>query len=116
TMSTTLPSPRMEAPLIRSVATVWSSSALMTSSSSPSRLSTIIPSFRSPIEITSTKIFSDPPWAPRPGAGNFRDCVQGHGVQPLLYPEQQGLDDGQSERQLEAEGGALAHSGLNLNR
>ena len=36
-ISTTRPSPRMEAPLIRSVATLWSSSALMTSSSSPSQ-------------------------------------------------------------------------------
>ena len=145
-MSTTRPSPRMEAPLIRSVATVWSSSALMTSSSSPSRLSTIIPSFRSPMEITSTKIFSGPACAPLagrapqpdqgqdaiaqlqdfvvmhlvhvgfPGAGNFRHCVQGHGVQPLLHPEQQGLDDGQREWQLQAEGGALAHPGLNLDR
>ena len=145
-MSTTRPSPRMEAPLIRSVATVWSSSALITSSSSPSRLSTIIPSFRSPMEITSTKIFSDPPVlvlagrAPQadqgqdaiaqlqdfvvlhlvhvgfPGARNFRHCVQGNGIQPLLHPEQQGLDDGQRERQLQAEGRALSHPGLNFDR
>src|SRR5437899_986635 len=34
-ISTTVPSPRMEAPLTKSVATKWSSSALITNSSSP---------------------------------------------------------------------------------
>src|SRR5947209_16454609 len=56
-MSTTVPSPRMEAPLTRSVATKWSSSALMTSSSSPTSLSTTNPNFRSPMAITMTNNF-----------------------------------------------------------
>src|SRR4029077_12158089 len=42
-MRTTLPSPRIDAPLTRSVVIDWSSSALMTSSSSPSRASTMTP-------------------------------------------------------------------------
>src|ERR1700722_7609099 len=54
-ISTTRPSPRMEAPETRSVENVWSSNALITSSSSPSRASTINPYFLSPAVITSTK-------------------------------------------------------------
>ena len=51
-----------------------------------------------------------------PGARNFRHGIQGNGVQPLLHPEQQGLDDGQRERQLQAEGCALAGPGLDVDR
>src|ERR1700674_164221 len=54
-MRTTLPSPRIEAPLTRSVVIDWSSSPLMTSSSSPSSPSTMTPNLRSPLLITSTK-------------------------------------------------------------
>src|SRR5581483_1840012 len=53
-ISTTRPSPRMEAPETRSVENVWSSSALMTNSSSPSSASTIKPYFLSPTVMTRT--------------------------------------------------------------
>ena len=53
---TTRPSPRIEAPLTRSVVIDWSSSALMTNSSSPSSPSTMTPNLRSPLLMTSTKI------------------------------------------------------------
>src|SRR3954471_19977186 len=55
-INTTVPSPRIEAPLTRSVDTRWSSRALMTSSSSPTSLSTINPNLRSPSAITITNI------------------------------------------------------------
>src|SRR5580658_7547456 len=54
-ISTTRPSPRIDAPETRSVEKVWSSRALITSSSSPSSASTISPYFLSPTEMTSTK-------------------------------------------------------------
>src|SRR6266498_1561216 len=57
TISTTRPSPRIEAPLTKSVAIVWSSRALMTNSSSPSSASTISPSFRPAKLMTRTKSF-----------------------------------------------------------
>src|SRR5215469_2167407 len=57
-INTTRPSPRMEAPLTRSVAMVWSSNALMTSSSSPSRASTMSPNLRPLKRMTRTKILS----------------------------------------------------------
>src|SRR5271170_6466760 len=47
-INTTVPSPRMEAPLTSGDATRRSSSALMTSSSSPTRLSTANPNRRPP--------------------------------------------------------------------
>src|SRR4029077_1343769 len=53
-MSTTFPSPRIEAPFTRSVEKVWSSKAFMTNSSSPSKASTIRPYFLSPTVITNT--------------------------------------------------------------
>src|SRR5208337_2054943 len=53
-MRTTLPSPRIEAPLTRSVVIDRSSSALITSSPSPSSASTTTPNLRSPLWITST--------------------------------------------------------------
>src|SRR5208337_3809383 len=53
-MRTTLPSPRIEAPLTRSVVIDRSSSALITSSPSPSSASTTTPNLRSPLLITST--------------------------------------------------------------
>src|ERR1700686_4689469 len=55
-ISTTRPSPRSDAPLTKSVATVWSSTALITNSSSLSNPSTISPSLRSPRVMTRTKI------------------------------------------------------------
>src|SRR5262249_16889931 len=55
-ISTTVPSPRMEAPLTRSVATRWSSRALITSSSSPTSWSTTSPNLRSPSAVTTTNI------------------------------------------------------------
>ena len=54
-ISTTRPSPRIEAPETRSVGNVWSSKALITNSSSPSSASTINPYFLSPTVMTSTK-------------------------------------------------------------
>src|SRR5215469_8629725 len=57
-INTTRPSPRMEAPLTRSVAMVWSSKALMTSSSSPSSASTMSPNLRPLRRMTRTKILS----------------------------------------------------------
>ncbi len=69
---TTRPSPRMEAPLTRSVSTVSSSTALMTNSSSPSSASTINPNLRSPAAMTRMKILlADACYrrcAPAPGA------------------------------------------------
>ena len=50
------------------------------------------------------------------GARNFRHRIQGNGIQPLLDPEQQGLDDREREWQLQAEGGALARPGLDFDR
>ncbi len=57
TVAGTTASPRMDAPLTKSLSTVRSSSALITSSSSPSNSSTNNPSLRSPRLVTSTKIF-----------------------------------------------------------
>ena len=50
------------------------------------------------------------------GARDLRHCVQRNGIQPVLDPEQQRLDDGKGERQLEAEGCALAGLGLDFYR
>src|ERR1700682_4667795 len=81
-ISTTRPPPRMEAPETRSVEKVWSSNALITSSSSPSRVSTIKPYFRSPTVITRTNNLPDL-WScvsacgrPRRNSGNtwLRNC------------------------------------------
>src|SRR5207302_708001 len=63
-ISTTRPSPRMEAPDTRSVENVWSSRALITSSSSPSSASTIKPYFLSPTVITSTNSLELRPGSP----------------------------------------------------
>src|SRR5208282_2132846 len=57
-ISTTLPSPRIEAPFTRSVEKVWSSKALMTNSSSPSKASTMRPYRFSPTVMTRTNSFS----------------------------------------------------------
>src|SRR5208337_3337615 len=54
---TTVPSPRMEAPLTRSLATMSPGRALMTSSSSPTRLSTTKPKRFSATPMTMTKLF-----------------------------------------------------------
>src|SRR5881394_599735 len=54
---TTVPSPRMEAPLTRSLETISPGSALMTNSSSPTRLSTTRPKRFSAAPITMTKFF-----------------------------------------------------------
>src|SRR5579859_3931598 len=59
-ISTTRPSPRIDAPLTKSVAMVWSSSDLITSSSSPSSESTIKPSLRLPKLMMRMKIFPSP--------------------------------------------------------
>src|SRR4029077_11873015 len=56
-MRTTVPSPRMEAPLTRSLETMSLGSALMTSSSSPTMLSTTSPKRFSAEPITMTKCF-----------------------------------------------------------
>src|SRR5271154_4297369 len=56
-MSTTVPSPRMEAPLTRSLEIMSLGSALMTSSSSPTMLSTTRPKRFSAAPITMTKCF-----------------------------------------------------------
>src|SRR5256885_12118941 len=56
-MRTTLPSPRIEAPLTRSVATNWSSKALITNPSSPTSFSTTKPKRCSPMAITMMKNF-----------------------------------------------------------
>src|SRR5580704_5367997 len=55
-MSTTVPSPRIDAPLTSGEVTRRSSSALITSSSSPIKLSTASPNFRLPDPITMTKV------------------------------------------------------------
>src|SRR6266481_5728457 len=54
---TTVPSPRMEAPLTRSLETISPGRALITSSSSPTRLSTTRPKRFSVTPITMTKCF-----------------------------------------------------------
>src|SRR5215472_7297064 len=54
-IKTTVPSPRIEAPLTKSDDTRRSSNDLMTSSSSPIRPSTTSPNFRLPTPIVSTK-------------------------------------------------------------
>src|SRR5215469_10367145 len=54
---TTVPSPRMEAPLTRSLVTISPGNALITSSSSPTRLSTTSPKRFSAIPMTTTKFF-----------------------------------------------------------
>src|SRR5260370_31279933 len=59
-MRTTLPSPRIDAPLTRSVVVDWSSSALMTNSSSPSSPSTMTPNLRSPLLITRPQTLPPP--------------------------------------------------------
>src|SRR5271157_4088031 len=56
-MRTTVPSPRIEAPLTRSLATISPGRALMTSSSSPTRLSTTKPKRLSATPMTITKLF-----------------------------------------------------------
>src|SRR6266481_5441041 len=56
-MSTTVPSPRMDAPLTRSLDMISAGSALMTSSSSPTRLSTRRPKRFSAAPMTMTKCF-----------------------------------------------------------
>src|SRR5215467_1764172 len=56
-MRTTVPSPRMDAPLTRSLETISPGRALMTSSSSPTRLSTTSPKRFSEAPITMTKFF-----------------------------------------------------------
>src|ERR1035441_4270026 len=79
-ISTTRPSPRMEAPETRSVENVWSSSALITNSSSPSSASTIKPYFLSPAVMMSTKSldFRSPSATGRPnrssGSTWLRNC------------------------------------------
>src|SRR5580704_13063755 len=54
-IKTTVPSPRIDAPLTRSEAAVLSSSAFITNSSSPTSRSTTRPNFRGPVVITITK-------------------------------------------------------------
>src|SRR5882724_7158886 len=54
---TTVPSPRMEAPLTKSLETISVGSALITSSSSPTRLSTMRPKRFSAAPMTMTKCF-----------------------------------------------------------
>src|SRR6266852_77401 len=54
---TTVPSPRMEAPLTRSLETISPGSALITNSSSPTRLSTRRPKRFSAAPMTITKFF-----------------------------------------------------------
>src|SRR5271157_644734 len=56
-MRTTVPSPRIEAPLTRSLETISPGRALMTSSSSPTRLSTTRPKRFSATPMTTTKFF-----------------------------------------------------------
>src|SRR6266702_73223 len=56
-MRTTVPSPRMEAPLTRSLETISPGSALITNSSSPTRLSTRRPKRFSAAPMTITKFF-----------------------------------------------------------
>src|ERR1700730_10369147 len=55
-ISTTVPSPRMEAPLTRSLEMISPGNALMTSSSSPTRLSTTRPKRFSAAPMTMTKL------------------------------------------------------------
>src|SRR6266853_1819742 len=55
-ISTTVPSPRMEAPLTRSLEIISVGSALITNSSSPTMLSTISPKRFSAAPITITKV------------------------------------------------------------
>src|SRR6202048_2945171 len=64
-ISTTVPSPRMEAPLTRSLEMISPGSALITNSSSPTRLSTTRPKRFSAAPITMTKLrfFFWPSWA-----------------------------------------------------
>src|SRR2546423_216633 len=50
------------------------------------------------------------------GARDFQHCVQRNGIQALLDPEQQSLDDRESQRQLQAEGRALAQLGFQTHR
>src|SRR5712671_3797379 len=64
-IKTTVPSPRMEAPLTRSLEMISSGSAFMTNSSSPTRLSTTRPKRFSaaPITITKLRFFFWVSWA-----------------------------------------------------
>src|SRR6266478_3696813 len=61
-MRTTVPSPRMEAPLTRSLETISAGRALITSSSSPTRLSTRRPKRFSTAPMTMTKCFFRTGW------------------------------------------------------
>src|ERR1700747_112586 len=56
-INTTVPSPRMDAPLTKSLATISAGSALMTSSSSPTNWSTSKPKRFSAAPMTMTKFF-----------------------------------------------------------
>src|SRR5579862_1483403 len=49
------------------------------------------------------------------GACDLTDCVQRNCIETLLDPEHQRLDDGQRERELQAEGGAQAGVCLDLD-
>src|SRR5256885_12277080 len=61
-MRTTVPSPRKEAPLTRSLETISAGSALITSSSSPTKLSTRRPKRFSAAPMTMTKCFFRTGW------------------------------------------------------
>src|ERR1700741_4248216 len=61
-MRTTVPSPRMEAPLTKSLDTISPGRALITSSSSPTRLSTRSPKRFSAALMTTTKCFFRTGW------------------------------------------------------
>src|SRR6184192_2205662 len=61
-MRTTVPSPRMEAPLTKSLETISPGSALITSSSSPTKLSTTRPKRFSAAPMTMTKCFFRTGW------------------------------------------------------
>src|SRR6266852_3053413 len=61
-MRTTVPSPSIEAPLTKSLETISPGSALITSSSSPTRLSTTRPNRLSAAPMTMTKCFFRTGW------------------------------------------------------
>ena len=86
-MRTTVPSPRIEAPLTRSLETMSLGSALMTSSSSPTRLSTTRPKRFSAAPMTMTKLVSSC-WAAWIDGVNVVQAVQAHERENLLAQAQ----------------------------
>src|ERR1700683_5328146 len=113
-MSTIVPSPRIEAPLTNGEVTNSSSNALMTSSSSPISLSTASPNRLLPqlehfmIVHAMNFLFADP--------RNLHHRRDRHGVQPPSYMKQQRLNTREGQRHDQPKSSPLASLGFNLDR